>query len=97
MNEDKKINPRVGAKKDIRKLREDFYKAVEEGNLTPAEAIRSFRIMIGKTQKEYALFSDVSIFTLKNIERGKGNPTVQSLEKLLSKSGLKLTVSIDKK
>lgn len=48
--------------------------------------------MIGKNQKDFAKFVGVSLRTLVDFEQGKGNPTISTIEKMLTGSGLVLTV-----
>jgi DNA-binding XRE family transcriptional regulator len=48
--------------------------------------------MIGKNQNDFAKFVGVSLRTLVDFEQGKGNPTISTIEKMLTGSGLVLTV-----
>ncbi len=79
-------------KKDIihlNKLRHDFYKDMEEGNLDSLpNTIRKMRKVTGLTQPEYARLVGISHRVLIDLERGVGNPTLKTLEKIASPFGL---------
>ena len=84
-------------KQDKKKLmrqqhRIEFYKRVDEGSLTPREAVKLFRKVLGMNQIEFAQWANVPKKTLLDFEQGKGNPTMQTLEKMLKGSGLELKV-----
>lgn len=88
-----KVNKaRASSGKNRQKLREEFYQIIDQGGMNPREAVRNFRIMIGKSQPEFAQFTGVSLKVLRDFEQGKGNPTLKTLEKLLTGSGLELKV-----
>ena len=48
------------------------------------------RKTLGISQNDLAEMSGVSIATIKNIERGKGNPSFETVEKILSVLGLEI-------
>jgi transcriptional regulator with XRE-family HTH domain len=73
-------------------LRVEFYERVKAGDLGLAEAVRIMRRIAGKTQAEYAKLVGVSPRVLIDFERGVGNPTLRSLEKMLEPFGLEVTV-----
>ncbi len=73
-------------------LRDDFYARVERGELSLVEALRIMRKIARKTQAEYAEMVHVSPRVLIDFERGVGNPTVKTLQKLFVPFGLELTV-----
>jgi transcriptional regulator with XRE-family HTH domain len=50
------------------------------------------RKVTGRTQAEYARLVGVAPRVLIDFERGAGNPTVATLEKILAPFGLELTV-----
>lgn len=56
--------------------------------------IKERRKEFGITQRRLAELSDININTLTQIERGEGNPTVRTLEKVLITIGMKLTAKI---
>lgn len=49
---------------------------------------------LGISQQDLAEFSGVGIATVKDIERGKGNPSLQTLQKLLEVLGLEITLQV---
>lgn len=64
-------------------LRRELYARVDRGDVGLVEAIRTMRKIVGKTQVEYARLVGVSPRILKEIERGLGNPTLETLRKIL--------------
>lgn len=52
--------------------------------------------MLGITQTELAEMADVGIATVKDFERGKGNPSLKTLEKLCMVLGLEIQLKIRK-
>lgn len=73
-------------------LREQLYERAKHGDLGLVEAIRMMRKIADKTQAEYAKMVHVSPRVLIDFERGVGNPTLRSLERMLSPFGFELTV-----
>ena len=73
-------------------LRRDLYAGIERGELGLVEAVRMMRKIADKTQAEYAKLVGVSPRVLIDFERGVGNPTLRSIDKLLGPFGLELTV-----
>ena len=64
--------------------------ARERGELTIAEAIKAMREMTGLTQAEFAAHRGVSRRVIQDIERGTGNPTVDSLNSVAKLFGLRV-------
>lgn len=60
------------------------------------EVIRARREALGIDQRTLSEISGVAVHTLSNIEAGKGNPTVKSLNKLLGALGMELRVDVQK-
>lgn len=58
------------------------------------EIIKTRRRDFGITQSKLAQMAEVNINTLTQIERGEGNPTIQTIEKVLKIIGMELTVKI---
>lgn len=56
--------------------------------------IKERRKEFGITQRTLAEMAEVNINTLTQMERGEGNPTVQTLEKVLTIIGMTLTAKI---
>ncbi|MCC8112939.1 MAG: helix-turn-helix transcriptional regulator [Bacteroidales bacterium] len=57
-----------------------------------AERRKALRI----TQIDLAEMAQVGLATVKDIERGKGNPSVKTLEKICTVLGFKITLQIPK-
>lgn len=64
-------------------LRRELYARIDRGEVELVEAIRTMRKIVDKTQVEYAQLVGVSPRILKEIERGVGNPTLDTLRKIL--------------
>lgn len=58
------------------------------------DSIKNRRKEFNITQRELAEMANVNINTLTQIEKGNGNPTVQSLQKILKILGMELTTKI---
>jgi DNA-binding XRE family transcriptional regulator len=84
---------RISTRKDVREqARAIFYERVDTGVITPQEAAKSLRKISGLTQAAFALKIGISLVSLKSIERGTGNPTQATLERILAVGGLTLGV-----
>ena len=57
-------------------------------------AVKARREALNVTQETLAQLSGVALRTLKQFESGKGNPTLQTLQKLGDALGLEVTVII---
>jgi y4mF family transcriptional regulator len=57
-----------------------------------ASIIKRRRKVLGVDQASVAELADVSTHTLSNIESGKGNPTLESLSRVLDVLGLELAI-----
>ena len=55
-----------------------------------AEIIKNSRMSLGISQSDLAEISEVSLATVKDIERGKGNPSLSTIEKIAETLGLEL-------
>ncbi len=64
-------------------LRRELYARIDRGDIGLVEAIRTMRRIVGKSQVDYARLVGVSPRILKEIERGVGNPTMETLRKIL--------------
>ena len=58
--------------------------------------LRDRRAVLGVTQEELAEMSGVGLRTLKQIESGKGNPTLATLQKLADVLGMEITLRVKK-
>ncbi|MDY0191632.1 MAG: helix-turn-helix transcriptional regulator [Desulfuromonas sp.] len=74
-----------------REAKEKLFEACAAGELTIGEATRQMRKIVGLTQKEYAE-KVLKIYprVLMDIEQGRGNPTLATLEKIARPFGLKV-------
>lgn len=60
------------------------------------EVIKSRRKMLAISQLDLAEMAEVSLATVKDIERGKGNPSLSTVNKLLGVLGLEMDFKIRK-
>lgn len=73
-------------------LKEALLAQAPESDLEIVEAVRRARHVSGMTQAEYAAATGISLPTLSAIERGKGSPTLATVNALLLPLGLQLGV-----
>ncbi len=80
---------RKRTQEEIRAEKEALYTDIKAGSLTLGEATRRMRKIVGMTQKDYAE-KVLKIYprVLMEIERDKGNPTLETLQKIASPFGL---------
>ena len=71
-------------------LRRAFYEKIGRGEMTLPEAMKAMREMTGLTQAEFAAHRGVSRRVIQDIERGTGNPTVESLNTIAKLFGLRV-------
>ena len=64
-------------------------KAREVGSL-----IRKRRVSLRLDQRTLSEISGIAVHTLSNVEAGKGNPTVATLERVLNALGMELRIQI---
>ena len=82
----KKLSP-----EERRAVRVALYEDIEAGGLSLAETVRRMRQVTGMTQADFAeKVAGVSKLTIAQIERGEGNPTVETLERVGRAFGLRL-------
>jgi transcriptional regulator with XRE-family HTH domain len=67
-----------------------LYEELDKGELTLADASRRLRRIIGKSQDAYAQLIGIAPRVLKDFERGVGNPTLRTLEKIGRPLGLEV-------
>jgi transcriptional regulator with XRE-family HTH domain len=60
------------------------------------QTIKHRREMLNVTQETVAQLSAVGLRTIKQLESGKGNPTLQTLEKIADVLGLQINLSLKK-
>lgn len=59
-------------------------------------SIKERREMLKVTQEALAEISGVGLRTLKQVESGKGNPTLQTLQKLADVLGMEVCIQVKK-
>lgn len=57
------------------------------------EAIKARRIMLGLKQEDLAEMTGVSLATIKDIDRGVGNPSLRILERIVEVLGMEIQVN----
>lgn len=70
-------------------MREQFYDDIAADRLDLATAVKTMRRISGLTQVEFARHRGIALLTLKKIEAGTANPTVETLERIGSIFGLR--------
>lgn len=58
------------------------------------ETLKKRRIRLQVTQETLALLTGVSLRTIKQLEAGRGNPTLETIQKLANVLGLELQLEI---
>jgi transcriptional regulator with XRE-family HTH domain len=71
-------------------LRRAFYESIGQGDMSIPAAMRAMRKITGLTQAEFAAHRGVSRRVIQDIERGTGNPTVDSLNGIAKIFGLRV-------
>jgi transcriptional regulator with XRE-family HTH domain len=54
------------------------------------EVMKSRREMLGISQLDLAEMAEISLATVKDIERGKGNPSLSTINKILEVLGMEI-------
>ena len=62
--------------------------------MTLTDTIKERRSQLKISQSDLAEMANVSLATVKNIERGKGNPSLQTVEKILAVLGMEMTYQL---
>lgn len=75
---------------DRRLATQELYDALERGELSLQQACRRMRRILGLPQPAYARLIGISAQTLMDFERGKGNPTLETLEAIARPFGLEI-------
>lgn len=68
----------------------DLYDALDRNRLSLQEASRRMRRILGMSQPAYAKLIGISAQGLMDFERGKGNPTLKTLEAIGRPFGLQI-------
>ena len=56
--------------------------------------IKERRTLLGISQQDLADYSGVGISTIKDLERGVGNPSMKTLQKILDVVGLEMVLQV---
>ena len=70
--------------------RDAFFKAVVSGEMTLPQAVKEMQKLSRMTQPEFAKHRGISVQALRQIQAGKGNPTVDTLDKIAAVFGLRV-------
>ncbi len=77
------------SKENRNALKRSFYNDLSAGNFKKIpETVREMRKITGFTQPEFAKWIGIAPRVLIDIERGVGNPTLKTLEKIIEPFGL---------
>ncbi|MDQ1334515.1 MAG: hypothetical protein QG552_1465 [Thermodesulfobacteriota bacterium] len=77
---------------EMARMKETLYLDLARGDIDMREATRRMRNILGMNQKEYAKqVAAISPRILSEFEKGSGNPTLATLEKIASPFGLEVT------
>ena len=85
-------NIRKLSDEDKRNVRETIADRLSAGEVTLGEAVRLMRLAVGMTQANYAKMVGVDIRVLIDVERGQGNPRLDSLAKIAKPYGLAVSL-----
>ncbi len=61
-----------------------------------AETMKSRRKTLGISQQDLAEMSGISLATIKDIERGQGNPSLKTAKKILDILGMEISFNVRK-
>jgi transcriptional regulator with XRE-family HTH domain len=56
--------------------------------------IKERRAILGLTQQDLSDYTGLSLRFIKSVEAGKGNPSIQSLDKIASVLGLEIVIKV---
>lgn len=56
--------------------------------------IKERRVVLGISQQDLSDYSGVGISTVKDLERGVGNPSIETLQKILDVVGLEMVLKV---
>jgi len=80
---------------EVNALRKNFYERIDLGNPTIPDAVRAMRAIFDMTQAEFAAHRRVSEQTVQDLELGRGQADVESLNRIASIFGLQAQPSPD--
>ncbi|ODS62978.1 MAG: hypothetical protein ABS41_07325 [Arenimonas sp. SCN 70-307] len=82
-------NPPRPSPEQARVELDSLYSGLADGSLGIAEAVRRMRRLSGLSQPQFAKHRGISLPTLRQIETGRGNPTVETLDAIGKVFGLR--------
>jgi DNA-binding XRE family transcriptional regulator len=82
-------NPPRPSPTEARAQLDALYVSIANGQTTIADAVRRMRHISGLTQPQFAQHRGISVQALRQIESGRGNPTVGTLDAIAKVFGLK--------
>jgi len=85
---DKRVKHRIHDR-DIA-IRDEMYQAVLDNTISVPDAVKRMQKISGLTQPEFARHRGISVAALRQIVSGKGNPTVETLNKVVAIFGLEV-------
>jgi len=85
-------NIRKLSAEDKRNVRETIADRLSAGEVTLGEAVRLMRLAVGMTQANYAKMVGVDIRVLIAVEKGQGNPRLDSLKKIARPYGFSVSL-----
>lgn len=74
----------------VSQLRDALFQGIAAHELSLGEAVRQMQRISGLTQPEFAAHRGISVQALRQIISGKGNPTVETLNKVAAVFGLEV-------
>jgi len=77
--------------------RDILYEKIERNELEIPEAIKLIRKILNLSQVEFAKKIGVSKFSITNLERGVGNPTIKNIQRMLAPMKLDLKIGLKNK
>ncbi len=82
-------NPPRPSPTEARTRLDTLYSSLANGEISIGEAVRRMRHISGLTQPQFAQHRGISVQALRQIESGRGNPTVGTLDAIAKVFGLK--------
>lgn len=64
--------------------------------MTLQETIKDRRRTLSLSQKDLAEMAELSLATIKDIERGKGNPSIKTVSKIIDVLGMEILYKVRK-
>lgn len=83
-------NPPRPTPEQARRELDALYAALQRGDVELCEAVRRMRHVSGLTQPQFAAHRGISVQALRDVESGRGNPTVGTLNAIAGVFGLKV-------